>query len=169
MNWPISSPIFAIGPDRPRAQAELQVTAVRPRKFRRSWPIHWPISRTWSSYFVARPSRNSSRLPSHWAFKLAEREGFEPPCRLLGKTLSRRPRYDHFGTSPSLARAVAAAATSLRRALRLTALRSHFAARSASFARAISVPATVCAPRRTPGSLRGILPRARAPSPPGDD
>src|SRR5436190_10956103 len=32
--------------------------------------------------------------------RLAEREGFEPPCRLLGKTLSRRPRYDHFGTSP---------------------------------------------------------------------
>jgi hypothetical protein len=40
---------------------------------------------------------------------MAEREGFEPPCRLLGKTLSRRPRYDHFGTSPfSGARGVAA-------------------------------------------------------------
>src|SRR5260221_12077474 len=35
---------------------------------------------------------------------MAEREGFEPPCRLLGKTLSRRPRYDHFGTSPCLLR-----------------------------------------------------------------
>src|SRR5262249_10902502 len=34
--------------------------------------------------------------------KMAEREGFEPPCRLPGKTLSRRPRYDHFGTSPAL-------------------------------------------------------------------
>ena len=33
---------------------------------------------------------------------MAEREGFEPPCRLPGKTLSRRPRYDHFGTSPYL-------------------------------------------------------------------
>jgi hypothetical protein len=34
--------------------------------------------------------------------KLAERVGFEPTCPLLaGKTLSRRPRYDHFGTSPS--------------------------------------------------------------------
>ena len=33
--------------------------------------------------------------------KLAERVGFEPTCPLLaGKTLSRRPRYDHFGTSP---------------------------------------------------------------------
>ena len=32
--------------------------------------------------------------------RVAEREGFEPPCRLPGKTLSRRPRYDHFGTSP---------------------------------------------------------------------
>jgi hypothetical protein len=31
---------------------------------------------------------------------LAEREGFEPPCPLRDKTLSRRPRYDHFGTSP---------------------------------------------------------------------
>jgi hypothetical protein len=26
--------------------------------------------------------------------------GFEPTCRLPDKTLSRRPRYDHFGTSP---------------------------------------------------------------------
>ena len=34
--------------------------------------------------------------------RMAEREGFEPPCRLPGKTLSRRPRYDHFGTSPLL-------------------------------------------------------------------
>ena len=34
--------------------------------------------------------------------EMAEREGFEPPCRLPGKTLSRRPRYDHFGTSPRL-------------------------------------------------------------------
>ena len=33
--------------------------------------------------------------------RLAERVGFEPTCPLLaGKTLSRRPRYDHFGTSP---------------------------------------------------------------------
>jgi hypothetical protein len=37
---------------------------------------------------------------------VAEREGFEPPCRLPGKTLSRRPRYDHFGTSPYLLRSV---------------------------------------------------------------
>src|SRR5687768_13558966 len=32
--------------------------------------------------------------------KVAERVGFEPTCRLPDKTLSRRPRYDHFGTSP---------------------------------------------------------------------
>ena len=33
--------------------------------------------------------------------RLAERVGFEPTCPLLaGKTLSRRPRYDRFGTSP---------------------------------------------------------------------
>jgi hypothetical protein len=31
---------------------------------------------------------------------VAERVGFEPTCRLPDKTLSRRPRYDHFGTSP---------------------------------------------------------------------
>ncbi len=32
---------------------------------------------------------------------MAERVGFEPTCPLLaGKTLSRRPRYNHFGTSP---------------------------------------------------------------------
>jgi hypothetical protein len=31
---------------------------------------------------------------------MAERGGFEPPCPLRDKTLSRRPRYDHFGTSP---------------------------------------------------------------------
>jgi hypothetical protein len=34
---------------------------------------------------------------------LAERVGFEPTCRLPDKTLSRRPRYDHFGTSPIVA------------------------------------------------------------------
>ena len=32
--------------------------------------------------------------------EMAERVGFEPTCRLPDKTLSRRPRYDHFGTSP---------------------------------------------------------------------
>src|SRR5437016_9506015 len=32
--------------------------------------------------------------------RLAERVGFEPTCPLRDKTLSRRPRYDHFGTSP---------------------------------------------------------------------
>ena len=34
------------------------------------------------------------------ATRLAERVGFEPTCPLRDKTLSRRPRYDHFGTSP---------------------------------------------------------------------
>src|SRR6266850_5738357 len=38
--------------------------------------------------------------------KLAERVGFEPTCRLPDKTLSRRPRYDHFGTSPVEGRAL---------------------------------------------------------------
>ena len=31
---------------------------------------------------------------------LAERVGVDPTCPLRDKTLSRRPRYDHFGTSP---------------------------------------------------------------------
>ena len=35
---------------------------------------------------------------------MAERVGFEPTCRLPDKTLSRRPRYDHFGTSPGRVR-----------------------------------------------------------------
>ena len=36
---------------------------------------------------------------------MAERVGFEPTCPLLaGKTLSRRPRYDRFGTSPAESR-----------------------------------------------------------------
>ena len=34
------------------------------------------------------------------AKELAERVGFEPTCRLPDNTLSRRARYDHFGTSP---------------------------------------------------------------------
>ena len=34
---------------------------------------------------------------------LAERVGFEPTCRLPDNTLSRRARYDHFGTSPQRA------------------------------------------------------------------
>ena len=37
---------------------------------------------------------------------LAERVGFEPTCPLRDKTLSRRPRYDHFGTSPGRVHAV---------------------------------------------------------------
>src|SRR5688500_11766289 len=43
---------------------------------------------------------------------MAEREGFEPPCRLPDKTLSRRPRYDHFGTSPFITTLGGAAADS---------------------------------------------------------
>ena len=32
--------------------------------------------------------------------EMAERVGFEPTCRFRDNTLSRRARYDHFGTSP---------------------------------------------------------------------
>lgn len=52
---------------------------------------------------------------------MAEREGFEPPCRLPGKTLSRRPRYDHFGTSPKLDLLRPALASAARRVVRAAA------------------------------------------------
>ena len=38
--------------------------------------------------------------PEWTLHNMAERVGFEPTCPLRDKTLSRRPRYDHFGTSP---------------------------------------------------------------------
>jgi hypothetical protein len=45
-----------------------------------------------------------SREPSHLTMRrrVSERVGFEPTCPLRDKTLSRRPRYDHFGTSPQV-------------------------------------------------------------------
>ena len=45
------------------------------------------------------PVTSTRYLRGIW-WRLAERVGFEPTCRLPDKTLSRRPRYDHFGTSP---------------------------------------------------------------------
>ena len=48
---------------------------------------------------VTRPANRSRERSERWR-RLAERVGFEPTCRLRDKTLSRRPRYDHFGTSP---------------------------------------------------------------------
>ena len=61
---------------------------------------------------------------------MAERVGFEPTCRLRDKTLSRRPRYDHFGTSPF----IGARGGSLSSA-RLSSLhRSRFVARSVPLA-----------------------------------
>jgi hypothetical protein len=48
-----------------------------------------------------RATRTSSNLLNMRQLLLAERVGFEPTCRSPDKTLSRRPRYDHFGTSPS--------------------------------------------------------------------
>ena len=74
----------------------------------------WAVSEGWrrgwdSSAFAklrrdlipaAEQSRRSSRAIEASGGGLAERVGFEPTCRLPDKTLSRRPRYDHFGTSP---------------------------------------------------------------------
>jgi hypothetical protein len=45
-------------------------------------------------------TKNTSRSDKRAKRSLAERVGFEPTCPLRDKTLSRRPRYDHFGTSP---------------------------------------------------------------------
>ena len=63
-----------------------------------------------AGFFVAFPNEENTRstrgkpsrqLIENTREKMAERVGFEPTCPLLaGKTLSRRPRYDRFGTSP---------------------------------------------------------------------
>ena len=43
-------------------------------------------------------NKNSTRLGA--VRVLAEKMGFEPMCRVFGKTISSRSRYDHFDTSP---------------------------------------------------------------------
>ena len=79
--------------------------------------------------------------------ELAEREGFEPPCRLLGKTLSRRPRYDHFGTSPLFgARGRRFAPVASGCSLRLASFRSRFVG--------CSIPLAFCARGPLPAPLR---------------
>ena len=74
------------------------------------WPKHaWftlvreARSRRFSAALPAIARENPLRLAKLLKRKdrrLAERVGFEPTCRLPDKTLSRRSRYDHFGTSP---------------------------------------------------------------------
>jgi hypothetical protein len=98
-------------------------------KFARDWS---PKSRRETRI---RHARNLRACISLIRRNLIWRRGWDSnPRALSDKTLSRRPRYDHFGTSPSTWRARSPAATSLRRALTLTPLRSLFAARSAPFA-----------------------------------
>ena len=54
-----------------------------------------------TNYSIARGAPTSPVKPlKTQKLELAERVGFEPTCPLRDKTLSRRPRYDHFGTSP---------------------------------------------------------------------
>src|SRR4029434_4114254 len=57
-----------------------------------------------------RPARGEPTWPAKLSktqkLNLAERVGFEPTCPLRDKTLSWRPRYDHFGTSPGRVHAV---------------------------------------------------------------
>ena len=61
--------------------------------------------RGWDSHCLAARSAADSPRPSLSAERderrvMAERVGFEPTCRFRDNTLSRRARYDHFGTSP---------------------------------------------------------------------
>jgi len=107
--------------------------------------------------------------------RLAEREGFEPPCRLLGKTLSRRPRYDHFGTSPLLTSlggapldspprcAAAGAADSATQFLSASSQHSRLSSPCSllTLARCAAQPTGFASPERTPGSRPGIPLRAR--------
>ena len=58
------------------------------------------VPRATSETRVARSLNTASTPRPSESEGLAERVGFEPTCRLPDKTLSRRPRYDHFGTSP---------------------------------------------------------------------
>src|SRR6188474_564403 len=50
------------------------------------------------------PVRSCGNAQEIMKSKMAERVGFEPTCRLPDKSLSRRSRYDHFGTSPVVRR-----------------------------------------------------------------
>src|SRR6185436_2386745 len=88
---------------RPATAARLRTapprTRPRARRCRRNRRRRssWQSGR--SSYMLVW-GRGNEKGPRGAGLEMAEREGFEPPCRLPGKTLSRRPRYDHFGTSP---------------------------------------------------------------------
>jgi hypothetical protein len=77
-----------------------------------------PKGEAWSD---GRPPEPLSTEPK--AKEMAERVGFEPTCRLPDKTLSRRPRYDHFGTSPVVraGRAEATLQSGLKTALHVQA------------------------------------------------
>ncbi len=73
-----------------------------PQRFRRRYHDAGFVPRATNGTRVARSLKHhpSRQRPSREVRELAERVGFEPTCRLPDKTLSRRPRYDHFGTSP---------------------------------------------------------------------
>ena len=77
---------------------------------------------------------------------MAERVGFEPTCRLPDNTLSRRARYDHFGTSPSRK-------TRVRRTL-------NYSARSATPPRSAAPPEQVL--RAAPSPLEKHLHQSAA-------
>ena len=66
----------------------------------RMWRRGWDSCRERRAERESRRSLNAARSAKRAKRNLAERVGFEPTCPLRDKTLSRRPRYDHFGTSP---------------------------------------------------------------------
>src|SRR5262245_75402 len=104
------------------------------------------------------PSRSRRRRR-----RLAEREGFEPPCRLPGKTLSRRPRYDHFGTSPHLMLVVPSRRFPVCRQPSLSPLSEGCLAKAAKLRRRITVFLG-----KTPESYRGTRIRVLHQSPTSD-
>src|SRR5450759_3989594 len=73
------------------------------RAFRsQEWPQMWAPLHAITRENPLRPAKLLKRKDRG----MAERVGFEPTCRLRDKTLSRRPRYDHFGTSPQYGRTI---------------------------------------------------------------
>ena len=71
------------------------------RRGRRPGPVLRPAARRRRRPAGRRPvNAKASLFMGLCREGVAERVGFEPTCRLPDKTLSRRPRYDHFGTSP---------------------------------------------------------------------
>ena len=86
---PIETTGFAVAADGPRTVADARGLACK-------------VSPGGSVQCVGRQVVRTGERAGTPEVCLAERVGFEPTCPLRDKTLSRRPRYDHFGTSPDI-------------------------------------------------------------------